>query len=185
MSWRDQVNGGLSRLTGYELHKARSRAAQRPVAPRPAAPAAVAAPAAPAAPPAPKKLELPRDYDDAAQDTIRAVKPWTMTSPEKLNALILSVRHIVKHQIPGDIVEAGVWRGGSMQAAARTLIEAGDTSRDLYLFDTYEGMSAPSEKDRRGHDGASAADLLDTSPKESGVWAVATLEDVQDGMSRI
>src|SRR6478609_1363084 len=109
MSWRDQVNGGLSRLTGYELHKARSRAAQRPVAPRPAAPAAVAAPAAPAAPPAPKKLELPRDYDDAAQATIRAVKPWTMTSPEKLNALILSVRHTVKHDIPGDIGQSGVW----------------------------------------------------------------------------
>ena len=186
MSWRDQVNGGLSRLTGYELQKARSRAGQRPNAPRPAAtasPTPVTKPAA--APPAAKELELPRDYDKAAQATIRAVKPWTMTSPEKLNALILSVRHVVRHEIPGDIVECGVWRGGSMQAAARTLLEAGDTSRDLYLFDTYEGMTAPTEKDRRGHDGAPAAQLLETSSKESGVWAVATLEDVQDGMSAI
>jgi hypothetical protein len=108
-----------------------------------------------------------------------------MTSPEKLNALILSVRHVVKHDIPGGLVECGVWRGGSMQAAARTLVESGDTSRHLYLFDTYEGMSAPTEKDRRGHDGAAAQDLLQASPRESGVWAVATLEDVRHGMSRI
>lgn len=182
MSWRDQVNGGLSRLTGYELRKGRTRAAtQQPLAAR----SALEPAPPPTTPPAPRPLELPRDYDDAAQETIRAVKPWTMTSPEKLNALILSVRHVVKHEIPGDIVECGVWRGGSMQAAARTLIEAGDTSRDLYLFDTYEGMSAPSDKDRRGHDGASAAELLASSSKESGVWALATLDDVQNGMSRI
>lgn len=186
MTWRDTVNGGLSRLTGYELRKSgRGAAPVRPVpAAKPAA-APVATSAAAPKPAAPKPLELPRDYDEAAQETIRHVKPWTMTSPEKLNALILSVRHVVKHDIPGDVVECGVWRGGSMQAAARTLMEAGDTSRHLYLFDTYEGMSAPTEKDRRGHDGASAADLLQTSPKESGVWAVATLEDVQQGMTRI
>ena len=187
MTWRDSVNGGLSRLTGYELRKSgrgRQAPSHRPVAaPKPAPrPAPASAPAKPAAP---KPLELPRDYDEAAQATIRAVKPWTMTSPEKLNALILSVRHVVKHDIPGDIVECGVWRGGSMQAAARTLMEAGDTSRHLYLLDTYEGMSEPTEKDRRGHDGAAAADLLETSPKESGVWAVATLEDVQQGMAQI
>ncbi|NNM46399.1 TylF/MycF/NovP-related O-methyltransferase [Knoellia koreensis] len=194
MTWRNKVNGGLSRFTGYELRKARTSRDSAPRGPvaKPASAPAAKTPAAPAAPvkkatppAAPKQLELPRDYDDAAQATIREVKPWTMTSPEKLNALILSVRHVVKHGLPGDVVECGVWRGGSMQAAARTLMEEGDTSRNLYLFDTYEGMSAPTEKDRRGHDGASAAELLETSSRESGVWAVATLDDVQNGMARI
>jgi hypothetical protein len=32
-----------------------------------------------------------------------------------------------------------VWRGGSMMAAALTLALDGDTSRHLYLYDTYEG----------------------------------------------
>jgi hypothetical protein len=189
MTWRDTVNGGLSRLTGYELRRARqvtergTSSSSKPAgstvpAQKPRAATAESAPSA-------AGLQLPRDYDDAAQATIRAVKPWTMTSPEKLNALILSVRHIVKHDIPGDIVECGVWRGGSMQAAARTLCEAGDTSRHLYLFDTFEGMSAPTEKDRRRHDGASAAQLLDSSSRQSGVWAVATLDDVQAGMANV
>lgn len=188
MGWREQANSGLSRLTGYELRSTPSRlpgtkAGASGQTPRPEAttpPAKVVAP-----PPAVEELELPRDYDDLAQEMIRHVQPWTMTSPEKLNALILSVRHVVKHDIPGDIVECGVWRGGSMQAAARTLIEAGDTNRELYLFDTYEGMSAPTDKDRRGQDGTSAAELLQASSKKSGVWAVATLDDVQTGMGRI
>jgi O-methyltransferase len=180
MTWKDTVNTGLVRLTGYEL--ARPVRGGRPTSPKKAKPA-VRAPAGraakPAAPPA-----FPKDYDAEAVATIHAVKPWTMTSPEKLNALILAVRHVVKHRISGDVVECGVWRGGSMQATARTLLEAGDTSRHLYLFDTFEGMPPPTEEDRR-HDGQSAAELLASNERTSGVWAVASLEDVQDGMAQV
>ena len=91
-----------------------------------------------------------------------------MTSPEKLNALILAIRHVVKHKIPGDIVECGVWRGGSMQATAAHPARSGDTSRDLYLFDTFEGMPPPTEEDLR-HDGKSAADLLAAKRKDRPV----------------
>ena len=34
-----------------------------------------------------------------------------------------------------------------MMAAARTLLELGDASRHLYLFDTFRGMTEPSEED--------------------------------------
>jgi O-methyltransferase len=179
MAWKDKVNSGLVRLTGYELARpqpARSRASSSTTG--------TAKKANSAAKPPKPALELPKDYDEQAVATIHAVKPWTMTSPEKLNALILAVRHVIKHKIPGDIVECGVWRGGSMQATARTLLEVGDTSRDLYLFDTFEGMPPPTEEDRR-HDGQSAAELLAANEKTSGVWAVASLEDVQDGMSKV
>lgn len=162
----------LRGLTGYELRK------PRPPAPKPAPKPEPKPEPKPAAPP---ELKFPADYDEAARDVIRSVKPWTMTSPEKLNALILAVRHVVKHQIPGDIVECGVWRGGSMLAIAKTLIENGDTERDLHLYDTFEGMSEPTEHDKR-HDGKSAADMLAASDKTAGVWAYASLEDVQATM---
>lgn len=173
MTWKRSLNRGLRTVTGYELARPRPAAVRPPpgakkkAAPRPA-----------------QKPALPKDYDDATIATIGAVKPWTMTSPEKLHALISAVRHVVKHDIPGDIVECGVWRGGSMQAAARTLIEAGDTTRDLYLFDTFEGMPPPTEEDRR-QDGKSAAVMLEQSERTAGVWAVATLADVQDGMAQV
>jgi O-methyltransferase len=124
---------------------------------------------------------LPADMDDEAKEIIRLVRPYTMTSGDKLFALITAVRHVARVKLEGDIVECGVWRGGSMHAVARTLDGLGDHSRDLYLFDTFDGMPPPSEKDVR-MDGRTAQDLLDSSLKtESSYWAYASLEDVQAG----
>ena len=137
------------------------------------------------APRSKREQKLPADMDEEAKDIIRAVRPYTMTSADKLYALIVATRYVVKHSIPGDIVECGVWRGGSMQAAARTLLASGDTGRDLYLFDTYEGMPPPSDVDVRVADGSSAEQLLAESSRESKVWAVATLDDVQEAFASV
>jgi hypothetical protein len=130
----------------------------------------------------PRRRRLPAHFDQEAQQTIRTVKPRTMTAPEKLFALILATRYVVDHAIPGAIVECGVWRGGSMQAVARTLLARGITDRDLHLFDTFQGMPPPTERDRRP-DGKLAADMLATRPKTRKVWAVASLDDVRAGMA--
>ncbi|WP_374215162.1 TylF/MycF/NovP-related O-methyltransferase [Streptomyces longispororuber] len=181
MAWKKAVNGALRTLTGYQL--------TRPQVPAPRAAAPKPAPAAtpqvkPKPKPKPKSLDLPVDYDDEAKETIRAVKPWTMTSPERLNAFVLATRHVVKHGIPGDIVECGVWRGGSMQACAKTLLNCGVTDRDLYLFDTYEGMTPPTDEDLR-RDGKPAAELLAVQGKDRPIWAVATLDDVKSGFGKV
>src|SRR5215212_6542793 len=97
--------------------------------------------------PAAKPAALPADFDEEAKEIIRAVKPYTMTSPDKLFALINAVRHVVSAGVQGDLVECGVWRGGSMHAVARTLESMGVTDRELYLFDTFTGMTEPTEKD--------------------------------------
>lgn len=180
MAWRNAVNGVLQQLTGYQLRRATLPA------PRPAPVAVPVAAAKPAARTAAvkKPLQLPVDYDDEAKDIIRAVKPYTMTSPERLNAFVLATRHVVKHGIPGDIVECGVWRGGSMQACAKTLLSLGETGRDLYLFDTYEGMTPPTAEDLR-RDGRPARELLDAQSKDRPIWAVASLEDVQAGFAQV
>ncbi|MFI5892487.1 TylF/MycF/NovP-related O-methyltransferase [Actinoplanes sp. NPDC051513] len=173
------VNRVLRGLTGYEVRKAKPPRAVAKPAPKPAPKPEPKPEVKPAGPP---EITFPADFDEAMRETIRAVKPWTMTSPGKLHALVSSVRYVAKHQIPGDVVECGVWRGGSMLAVARTLIEAGDTERHLHLYDTYEGMSEPTEHDKR-HDGKSAAEMLAASDKSAGVWAFASLEDVQATMA--
>ena len=183
MTWKRSVNATLVRATGYRLVRAAPSGAGGGRTDRSAATAREAAGPAPG-PDRHATPALPKDFDADAVRTIEAVRAWTMTGPEKVNALILAVRYVARHQIPGDIVECGVWRGGSMQAVARTLIAAGDTSRDLYLFDTFEGMPPPSEDDRR-HDGRAAADLLASSSRTANVWAVATLDDVRTGMSQV
>ncbi|MET7869356.1 TylF/MycF/NovP-related O-methyltransferase [Streptomyces cyaneofuscatus] len=195
MAWRNAVNGVLQQLTGYQLRRvtvpaartapAQSLAASTP-APAPPEPEAKEAKEAAAKKPAAKKPSpaFPADYDDEARDIIRAVKPYSMTSPERLNAFILATRYIARHNIPGDIVECGVWRGGSMQACARTLLSVGEDERELYLFDTYEGMTPPTAEDLR-RDGRPAQELLDAQGKDRPIWAVASLEDVQAGFENV
>lgn len=212
MAWRNAVNGVLQQLTGYQLRRvtvpaARTAPAQslaastpapappKPEAREPAAKELVATEPAsqepasqePAAKKSPAKKPspaFPEDYDDEARDIIRAVKPYSMTSPERLNAFILATRYIARHNIPGDIVECGVWRGGSMQACARTLLSVGEDERELYLFDTYEGMTPPTAEDLR-RDGRPARELLDAQGKDRPIWAVASLEDVQAGFGHV
>jgi hypothetical protein len=94
-----------------------------------------------------RSVKLPPDFDEQTTRIFNAVNPFTMTSPERVAALIEAVRYVVANDIPGAFIECGVWRGGSSMAAALALKELGDTSRELWLYDTYEGMSAPTEED--------------------------------------
>ena len=87
------------------------------------------------------------DFSPAACRLFEQVRNYTLTSPERVLALHEAVRFIVAAKVPGAIVECGVWRGGSMMAAAQTLVDAGVTDRDLYLYDTFEGPPAPTEDD--------------------------------------
>ena len=188
--WKRRANALLAATTGYQLQRARLDA-QRPTSdtsPEPSAATTAPSQPEPATTSRPRRGTrrgaLPARYDDAAKQIIRRVNPRTMTSPEKIFGLILAVRYVVANKIPGDVVECGVWRGGSMQAVALTLLECGMTDRDLHLFDIFAGMPPPSDKDRR-YDGQPAADLLATSDERSNLWAVAGLDDVRGGMTEV
>ena len=87
------------------------------------------------------------DFDDFHREIIRRVGAYTITTPERIHALVESVRHCVRHRVPGAMVECGVFKGGSMMAVALTLLAEGVRDRDLYLFDTFAGMPQPGEKD--------------------------------------
>ena len=135
-------------------------------------------------PPAKPAREFPADYEPEYQEIVRAVRPYTMTGNDKLHALITATRYVHRYRIPGAVVECGVWRGGSMHAVARTLDRLGDHGRDLYLYDTFEGMTEPTDKDLR-YDGEAASQLLAAADKKSWVWAEASLEDVQAGFETV
>jgi hypothetical protein len=120
--------------------------------------------------------DYPPDFDEDEIADIKAVRSYTMTSDERVVSLTRAVKYIVDNQIPGDIVECGVWRGGSMMAVARSLLRNGDSSRNLYLFDTYEGMSEPT-KDDVAFDGSSAQELVMSAEKHDHI--IVSVGDVQ------
>jgi O-methyltransferase len=120
------------------------------------------------------------DFDPEAVSIIRRVRAFTMTPPERLFAMIQAARYVSDAGLPGAIVEAGVWRGGSMMAAALSVASRGDTARDLYLYDTYEGMSEPGTKDVDLR-GKTATEGLSKSKKttSSEMWGYSPIEEVR------
>ena len=116
---------------------------------------------------------------------LQKVTPYTKTSPERICAMCEAVRYVSSNGIPGDIVECGVWRGGSMMIAALVLLEMNDRSRGLHLFDTFEGMPPPGPLDVTA-DGASAVDLLSQESKadQESVWSRTPLEEVKGLLPR-
>lgn len=107
-----------------------------------------------------------------------------MTSDERLWALLRSLRYLTDNEIPGDIVECGVWRGGSMMAAALQLNALGEVDRRLWLYDTFTGMTPPTQEDREAVSGASAQSLLESTEVGDGhnVWCIADEGDVRRNM---
>src|SRR5690606_35868744 len=74
----------------------------------------------------------PSDY--SAEDIARyhAVKKQTMVPVECVYTLIGAVEYVIKHNIPGDFVECGVWRAGCCMAIAQTLQRLGVSDRNIY-----------------------------------------------------
>jgi len=126
---------------------------------------------------------LPPDLSSQDCDILRRISTYTMTSIDRQISLIQSVRHLVKHNIQGCFVECGVWRGGSSMAMALTLAQEGSMDRDLYLYDTFEGMTPPTDSDRTA-DGTLAQIHLDRDVNKSGsgYWCIAGKDDVKQNM---
>ncbi len=124
------------------------------------------------------------DVSDELLEIYKKVQPYTMTSPERIVSLCEAVKYIQRKNIEGTIVECGVWKGGSMMAVAETLLMLEDYDRELYLFDTFEGMSPPTENDT-DINGIAAETLLDNSDKEieESVWCCASLDVVKNTLN--
>lgn len=128
---------------------------------------------------------LPPDLEHEFITLYDQCKPYTKTSIERMYALYQATRYVMRANIPGAIVECGVWRGGSAMIAAMTMSAARDEARELWLYDTYEGMSEPTQHDRDFR-GASAAEMMSKTEdnKKTSVWCYSSLEEVQRNMQR-
>jgi O-methyltransferase len=129
-------------------------------------------------------IKYPGDFEELHISIHSKIKSYTMTSAERVFGLIEAVKYISKNKIEGDVAECGVWKGGSMMAAALTLQKMKDDKRHLYMYDTYEGMSEPTDNDKT-FEGVAADKLLKREDREknaSGVWAYSSLPEVKQAM---
>jgi O-methyltransferase len=126
-------------------------------------------------PPAYELPVFPADVTPQVREILLRIDGYAATFVEGRIALVRAVRHLLRHEIEGCFVECGVWRGGCGMAMALTVLDEGRADRDLYLYDTFEGMTAPTAVDK-SFDGVSAQEHLD---RDASVRCIAGLDDVR------
>ena len=110
-------------------------------------------------------------------------REFSMTSVERMYSLFQAVNYILDHDIAGDFVECGVWKGGSSMMMALALQERNVQDRKIYLYDTFEGMSEPTELDKtQGGDKASALLQIQRIDDEKSIWCYSSLDDVKKNL---
>ncbi len=70
-------------------------------------------------------------------------RAFSMSGLARLSNFQDCIETAIRENIPGDIVEAGVWRGGASVLACAVLRSLGIADRTVWLADSFEGMPAP------------------------------------------
>jgi hypothetical protein len=132
-----------------------------------------------------KKITI--DMDKDFFPIYKQCKPYTMTSIERMYALYQAVKYIVQQQVEGDFVECGVWKGGSVMLIAATLKQLNHFDRKIYLYDTFEGMSKPTEQDVCYTNESAMSDFskLTNSETQTCAWANCPLDEVRNNLATI
>ncbi len=67
----------------------------------------------------------------------------SMTGYKRLQNLTDCVIDVLLNEIEGDLIETGVWRGGSCILMQGLIKAAGDTRRRVFVADSFEGLPPP------------------------------------------
>ncbi len=126
-----------------------------------------------------------QDLEPEFLEDLAAVRRFTMTSVERLHALWDAVRYVAAAGVPGDLVECGVWRGGSVMLMALALGRARIADRGLWLYDTFTGLPRPDPVLDVDVLGNRAIDGWEPRHIEDGrtYWAFAEEADVRRNMA--
>ena len=125
---------------------------------------------------------LPMDLGEETADLVSRVKPFTMTTPERIAVLERAVDYVAHAGIPGSLVECGVWKGGSSMVIAIVALRA-EMERDLYLFDAYDTpIPPPGSSDKNSPDDSLV--VLGGATDELPYWAYVTVEEVAGNVAK-
>ena len=116
------------------------------------------------------------EIDEENKNLIEFINEYSLTPLIRRWTLIKSLHYINKKKVIGDIVECGIWRGGNLFLAKKIQDKYyKEIKRKLYGFDTFEGMSEPSN-----HDGIRINKIYQNFKNNNEPWAKASLDDVKN-----
>jgi O-methyltransferase len=129
---------------------------------------------------------FPVEISDSDKEIFHYVRANQLsTSPdERLYATILACRHVVERKIEGDFVECGVWRGGNSVIAAG-VFKAMKSDRFVWLFDTFAGMTAPTDADVNFRGEIAEKKFKASQRAGHNDWCYAPLEEVTANFEKV
>jgi O-methyltransferase len=130
----------------------------------------------------PHKRVVPVDVDKEFIEIYKRSQPYSMVSPERLYATFQAIKYVEVNQIEGDVVECGVWKGGNSMVMALTLQQCNSDHRHIYMYDTYEGMVEPGDKDIDFKGRHSRNQWKKNQSSEVNTWCYSPIEDVEHNM---
>lgn len=104
------------------------------------------------------------------------IKPFTLTSTERIHCLYDSLEHVRKNEVSGDCVECGVFKGGNILGMMEYLDSHNITDKRVWLYDTFTGMTVPEPVDRDYRDNV-ASEIFDS------VACIESLNQVKKNLS--
>ncbi len=73
----------------------------------------------------------------------------TMIGLQRLGNIEFCVKEILRNNVPGDLIETGVWRGGASIFMRAILQACGDPNRIVWVADSFEGLPKPDGRYRQ------------------------------------
>src|SRR5271166_822309 len=109
-----------------------------------------------------------------------SVKDFSIPSLEATVSLVHNIKHVINKNIPGAFVECGVYRGGSAIAMIKALQLYNATDREIYLYDSFEGMPEPDNSNIDVEIGVGPALDQYNEHKGKGGWLTVDFGEVVD-----
>ncbi len=124
------------------------------------------------------------ELTDEDKNYIKLVSKFSMTTEIRIYSLIQSLKYIKYKNIKGDFVECGVWKGGNIILFKKFLEKYfKQEDRQIYAYDTYEGMNKPSDFDYNLQNKKKAEKLLlDDKNKTTNIWGIYGLDQVKTNL---
>ncbi len=91
-----------------------------------------------------RKVPFDKEARDAGRDWPADAE--TMIGMQRLTSLQHCIETVLQDDVPGDLVECGVWRGGASILMRAVLAAYGDEKRNVWLCDSFEGVPPPDEE---------------------------------------
>jgi hypothetical protein len=132
------------------------------------------------------KTNMPVELTPEERDIIEHVKSnnLTMVSYERLWTTLMACKYAIEQKIEGDFVECGVWRGGNAMVAAE-LFKLYGVAKKVWLFDTFKGMTAPTDADVTAASTKSTKEQFAREQRDThNAWCYASLGDVRSNFEK-